>query len=332
MKDSIIKLSIAVLTLCAALQPAFGQKKETEPDRAYLESLRTEVHPTTMPDVSENVYFQANVIIGRTGEHNITADVFTPKKIPDKARPAIVFLHGGAWKFGLPSQFHYQANYFAEKYGSFAISVDYRLSGTAPFPAALQDAKCAVRWIRANAEKLNINPEQIAICGGSAGGHLASMVATTAGVKEYEGDGGWQNFPSHVNLAVIFNGAFDMWDLVEKKGQIDAIKQFIGAGPEQAPEKYDELSSIKRVHSKVPPTLLLHGTADKSVSHEQSVAFFSRLKQAGCDAELELYKDKPHGWFNNEPDRTITIKRMEDFIVLRFKLQQKNDPAEKTKD
>lgn len=149
------------------------------------------------------------------------------------------------------------------------------------------------------------------------------MVVTTAGVREYEGNGGHQEFPSHVNLAILFNGEFDMWDLVEKGSLIDTMKAFIGGTPEAVPELYDALCSIKRIHSKVPPTLLLHGTKDRCVSHEQSVAFHNRLKEVGVHAEPELYEDKPHAWFNQEPDRTVTVQRMERFLVSRFGLRQR---------
>jgi len=305
--------------------PLAGRPQDDTLDEAYLESLKTEVHPKNPPDVSVGVLFRSKVVIGRAGTRDLTADVFTPKKIPSKPRPAIVFLHGGSWKFGSPSQFHYHSDYLARKYGFFALSVDYRLSGEARFPAALHDAKCAIRWVRSHAKRLNIDPERVAICGGSAGGHLSSMVATSAGVKAYEGTGGHQRFPSHANAAVLFNGEFDMWDLVKKKSLIDAMIQFIGGSAEEMPEKYDELSSIKRIDGKTPATLLLHGTEDRCVSHEQAVAFFNRLKKVGVHAELEIYEGKAHAWFNQEPDRTKTLKRMEKFLVSRFGLEGGNN-------
>ena len=320
MQPRIIYVALMAFVFCMLTEPLVGEPRDETLDEAYLESLKTEVHPKNPPEVSQGVLFRSKVIIGKAGNRNLTADVFTPKKIPSKPRPAIVFLHGGSWMFGSPSQFHYHSDYLAKKYGFFAVSVDYRLSGEARFPAALQDAKCAIRWVRSQARKLNIDPQRVAICGGSAGGHLSSMVATTAGVKAYEGDGGHREFPSHANAVVIFNGEFDMWDLVEKKSLIDAMKQFIGGTPEEMPEKYDELSSIKRIDSKTPPTLLLHGTEDRCVSHEQAVAFFNQLKDVGIHAELQLYEGKPHAWFNKEPDRTEALKRMEKFLVSQFGL------------
>ena len=132
----------------------------------------------------DNVLFQPKAVFGSVHGRDLTADVFTPKEIPSSPRPAIVFLHGGSWMFGNPSQFHFHSSCLASKYGFFAVSVDYRMSGEAQFPAALQNTKCAIRWVRSQAEKLNIDPNRVAVAGGSAGAHLSSMVATTAGVEK----------------------------------------------------------------------------------------------------------------------------------------------------
>ena len=95
--------------------------------------------------------------------------------------------------------------------------------------------------------------------------------------------------------------------------------------PEQAPDRYTELSAVRRVHAAVPPVLLLHGTADLCVSHEQSIVFADRLRALGVHAEVELYEGKPHAWFNREPDRTTTLQRMERFLVEHFALGKADD-------
>ncbi len=295
--------------------------QEVKQDVAFLESLRTEVHPDRdKPEVPDDITFKLNVIYGSADGRDLTADIFTPVKTPENPRPAIVFLHGGSWMFGDPSQFHYHAGYLASRYGFFAMSVDYRLSGEAQFPAALQDAKCAVRWVRSKAEEYNIDPERIVIAGGSAGGHLSSMMLTTAGIPEYEGSSGQSEYSSHVNLGVLFNGEFDMWDLVEKGSLIGAMEQFMGGKPDEIPGVYSDLSSVHRIHQYVPPVLLLHGMVDNCVSHDQSIAFYNRLNAVGGHAEIALYNDKPHAWFNREPDRTITVERMERFLVEQLHL------------
>ena len=86
------------------------------------------------------------------------------------------------------------------------------------------------------------------------------------------------------------------------------------------PDKYDELSSVKRIAPGVPPVLLLHGTEDRCVSHKQSMAFAERVREVGGHAEVEIYEGKPHAWFNREPDRTICMERVERFLVEQFEL------------
>ena len=294
---------------------------EKELDEGTKEAIRTEVHPDrNRPEIPEGVTCELKKVFGVTGGRELTADVFTPEKIPDKPRPAIVFLHGGSWMSGGPSQFHSHSGILASRFGFFAMSVDYRMSGEAQFPAALQDSKCAVRWVRSQIESQNIDPNRVAICGGSAGGHLSSMILTTMGVEKYEGDAGSNEFSSDVNLGILFNGEYDMWDLLEKGSLIEPMKDFMGGTPEEIPEVYDELSSIKYVHKDVPPVLSLHGTEDLCVSHHQALAFHEKLKSVGVHSEVEIYEGKPHAWFNREPDRSTTTDRMIEFLIEQFKL------------
>ncbi len=297
---------------------------ERDLDEGTRESLRTEKHPDRKkPEVPDGVTYELEVGFGETGGRVLRGDTFTPTETPTDPRPAIVFLHGGSWISGGPSQFHYHAGRLASEFGFFGLSVDYRLSREAPFPAALQDAKCAIRYVRGRAEELNIDPNRIAVSGGSAGGHLSSMILTTPGVKAYEGDAGWAGTGSEANLGIIFNGEFDMWDLVEKGSLIEPMRLFMGGTPEEVPERYDELSSIKRLHKGMPPVLLLHGTEDRCVSHEQAVAFHEALIALGIHSEIEIYGGKPHAWFNREPDRKITTDRIIRFLVAQFGLKGK---------
>jgi acetyl esterase/lipase len=285
-------------------------------DEGTLEAMRTEQHPDrNRPDVPDDVTCELRKGYGETNGRVLTGDVFTPVEIPTEPRLAIVFLHGGSWQHGGPSQFHSHSRRLASEYGFFCISVDYRMSEEAPFPAALQDSKCAIRWVRSQAEAQNIDTDRIVISGGSAGGHLSSMILTTVGVEEYEGDAGWSEYSSEAHLGVIFNGEFDMWDLVEKGSLLEPMRLFMGGTPEEVPERYDELSSLHRVHKDVAPVLQQHGTEDLCVSHEQAIAFHEKLKSVGVHSEVEIYEGKPHAWFNREPDRTITTDRMIRFLI-----------------
>ena len=290
-------------------------------DEGTKEANRTEQHPERDSiEVSDDLHVALRHVYGSVDGRELTLDLFTPKRLPPQPRPAIVFLHGGSWWMGSPSQFHFHAAYLASRLGFFAVSVDYRLSQEAPFPAALQDAKCAVRWVRSKCSDFNIDPKRIAVCGGSAGAHLSSMILTTAGQSEYEGHAGNEQYSSEVNLGILFNGEFDMWDLVEKGSLIEPMRQFMGGSPDDVPNRYSELSTIDRIHSAVPPVLLLHGTEDSCVSHHQSIAFHDKLTSLGVHSEIEIYEGKRHAWFNQEPDRTATTERMERFLVEQFGL------------
>src|SRR5205085_2993291 len=103
--------------------------------------------------------------------------------------PCVLCIHGGGFRAGSRDGYNAQIVRLAEK-GYVAVTVSYRLAPKYPFPAAVHDTKAAVRWLRANAKKYNIDPERIGVTGGSAGGHLALFLGVTSDVKEFEGDGG----------------------------------------------------------------------------------------------------------------------------------------------
>lgn len=289
-------------------------------DEGEQVSRRTEVFPND-PTIPSTVTVLTDVVYGSPGGRNLRLDVVMRKAAPKTPRPAIVFLHGGSWKFGGKGQFQRQAAWLADRLDVFGVCVEYRLSGEAQFPAALEDAKCAVRWVRSVAEQYGIDPKRVAVCGGSAGGHLSAMMAVSNGVEAYEGDGGHADFSSDVQLAILFNGEFDMWDLVEKGSLLDAMDAFLGGTPEEIPKRYDETSPIQRVTKDTPPMLFLHGDRDRCVSHEQALAMVGRLTELGVPAEVEIYQGKQHAWFNQDPDWRITIQRVEPFLKKHFRLR-----------
>jgi acetyl esterase/lipase len=312
----------AIIVLSAHVVAA-GQTRVTNQtgiDKGEQISRRTEVFPNA-PSIPSTVTVTRNVVYSSPDGRKLRLDVITRKATPKTLRPAIVFIHGGSWKFGGKGQFQRQAAWLADRLDIFGACIEYRLSGEAQFPAALQDAKFAVRWVRSMADKYSIDPIRIAVCGGSAGGHLSSMMAVSNGVKEYEGNGGHADFSSDVQLAILFNGEFDMWDLVKKKSLIDAMDAFFGGSSDEIPKRYDEASPIQHVTKYTPPMLFLHGDQDGCVSHEQAVAMVKRLTELNVPAEVEIYEGKPHAWFNKDPDWRITIERVEPFLKSQFRLK-----------
>jgi len=261
-----------------------------------------------------------------TDERPLRLDAYVSEPTPVEPRPAILFLHGGGWRGGSKKQFARQAAYLASKRGFFAVSCEYRFSQEARFPACLRDAKCAVKWIRAQRDHFNIDMERVAIAGGSAGGHLAAMVATTAGIAEYEagGDGcdpGYAEQPGHVDLCIPHNAPLDLVVLAEKSGQaVEPVRELLGGSVAEMRDAYRDSSPFHRASAETPPMLLLHGGADTTIPGEQSVALHEKLLSLGVHSELEIYPGKGHGWFNHAPDFAVVLKRMEAFLVERFGL------------
>ena len=279
---------------------------------------KTEVWPG-----SDDVFVPDELIVQtliETGPHCDTLDLaYVTRKNTKAPRPAMVFVHGGSWKHGDKWQFLRQSMKFAADLDIFCVLLEYRLSDTAQYPAALHDCKAAVRWLRSVANEHHIDVNRIGICGGSAGAHLSAMVATTNGISSLEGAGPHRDHAGDVQLAVLFNGHFDMADQLKDHIQDGAMYDFFGGHPWEIPEVYGAASPFLRVCKSTPPMLLLHGDQDR-FPHRQSIAMQQRLQHYGVHAELEIYPGKPHAWFNREPDLTITADRVARFLAMQFDL------------
>ncbi|HHH76566.1 MAG TPA: alpha/beta hydrolase [Phycisphaerae bacterium] len=291
---------------------------KTERDRIADEVVRkTERWPedNVVPDDMES----QDLIYHSAPEQELSLKYFT-RKDTDAARPAIVFIHGGSWRGGDNLQFCRQGMYLAQKYNIFSVCINYRFGQVAKFPAALQDCKAAVRWVRSVADKFNIDTQRIGVVGGSAGAHLASLTALTGNVEKYEGAGPYQEFDSDVHMAVLFNGHFDMADQLRDHVQDAAMHNFFGAHPWELPGVYGEASPFLWVNEKSPPMLFLHGDQDH-YPHRQSIAMHERLQHYGVYSELEIYEGIGHAWFNKQPACENTTLRMAQFIEHIFNLK-----------
>ena len=124
--------------------------------------------------VPDSVEVIRGVEYKRAGDVALQLDLYRPKNLKE-AVPGLVLIHGGGWRGGRRSDYHYYGIRFAEQ-GYVVATISYRLSGVAPYPAAIEDAKCAVRWLRNHAEEYHVDPARIGVAGGSAGGHLSMMI------------------------------------------------------------------------------------------------------------------------------------------------------------
>lgn len=209
-------------------------------------------------------------------------------------RPAMVFFFGGGWRNGTPGQFERQCRTLAAR-GMVCLAADYRVQNRQGVKAkeCITDAKAAMRWTRANAERLGVDPDRIGAGGGSAGGHLAAAVATVPGYDDPAGDKAVSPVP---NALALFNPAAV---LAEVPGRTPApwakrlpeLEERFGAPAES-------ISPYHQVRKGAPPAIVFHGKADTTVPYETAELFCEKMQAAGSRCELVGYDGAGHGFFN----------------------------------
>jgi acetyl esterase/lipase len=243
-----------------------------------------------------SVKVDRNIQYAKVGDQSLRLDIYSPKK-PVGKLPVVVWIHGGAWNSG--SKDFCPIGFMAAQ-NLAIVSMDYRLDTVAPFPAQLYDCKGVIRWLRANADKYNLDANHIGVFGASAGGHLALLLATTADNPKMEGDvGGNLNFSSRVQCVCAFYPPTDLNRLVaDPKFRADAngeVAKLLGGAVAQNVDKANFASPLFYVDKNCAPVFLLHGGADTLVPPEQSQIFYAALQRVGVEAHLEIIPNKGHG-------------------------------------
>ncbi len=275
---------------------------EVSPPRA---DGRTEIPQTTLASLDSKL----GVTYAKYGDRTLEMDIYRPTG-QWGALPGIVCIHGGGWANGNRSSHEKVVQSLAAR-GYVAATISYRLSGEAPFPAAIHDCKAAVRYLRANAKELGIDAEKIGAIGLSAGGHLTALLATSGGVAELEGDGGNPGVSSEIQAAVPMGAQTELESertrnisALEDRGQI--WRQFLGGSLEQQPATYRLASPLHHLDADDPPCWFITGETDDSSTHAE--VFRSRMSELGIDSGLTVIKDAPHPflgkqiWFDEMAD------------------------------
>lgn len=239
---------------------------------------------------------EKDVVYGTVGGTKLLLDVYRPQGFTGK-RPGVVLVHGGGWVMGDKSFYAPVGNLLAS-HGYVAFSVNYRLAPVAHYPAQVDDAQRAVRWIRAHAADYNLDPDRIGAMGDSAGGYLVAMLGTRDTRDNSDKD--LAGYSSRVQCVVDLYGPTDFTvpktsPGVSEQG-LQFLKAFFGKTVEEAPDLYREGSPIIYVSKQSAPFLIFHGTADPLVPVDQSERFYKALKAAGVDTALILLYDQPHGF------------------------------------
>lgn len=244
--------------------------------------------------IPDDVTFERNIEFANPDGQHLQLNLAQPKNAT-AALPAVVCIHGGGFRAGTRESYDKLCVTLAQ-HGYVAITVTYRLAPKYPFPAAVQDSKSAVRWLRANAAKYHVDPARIGVTGGSAGGHLAQYLGVTAGVKEFEGEGN-PDQSSAVSCVVNYYGPSD---LTKSYGaSVDAaevLPLFLGGGLETKRREHIVASPLYWVTPFAAPTLLVHGTDDKYVAYEQAKWMHDKLKASAVEVELLTLPGAGHGF------------------------------------
>jgi acetyl esterase/lipase len=215
-------------------------------------------------------------------------DLAVKKERSARPRPAVVVIHGGGWiegdkasfatrKHGVPGNIVDWA-----ALGFVGVTINYRLAGEAPYPAALDDCRCAVRWLRAQARDYRLDPDHIGAYGNSAGGHLALLLAMTGKDDRPAKDAPHPDYSSRVQAAVSDSGPVDLTYHYEKGPLRQVVGQFLGGPPEgERIAAYRRASPVQLITPDTPPLMLIYGVSDEQVPVETADRFVLALGRAG---------------------------------------------------
>jgi len=302
------RLTVAILLSIAPcmVRPASAQSTQVAP----VPDSVLKRPSTTIP---ADVQAELDLVYAEYGERKMLLDLFSPAE-GQGPFPTILVVHGGGWKNGDKEKFRAMAIALATR-GYVTASIGYRLSREAKFPAAIQDCKAAVRWLRATADVHRIDPNRIGAIGGSAGGHLVGLLATSTWATHLEGDGGNSHQSSAIQAAVVLGGGMDLVTPFLEDPELAAGESqllFFGASYRDHPQIYVDASPITYLDSACPPLLFMDGEYDRP--GERYVTTRARCAQLGVETNFILMPEGKHGCWNYEEWFVPMIADMDAFF------------------
>ncbi|TVY07773.1 alpha/beta hydrolase [Paenibacillus cremeus] len=248
----------------------------------------------------KGVKMYEDVEIGTAGKRPLYTSIAVPEVAPDSPMPVVVYIHGGGWNHGGRKDALSAISSYVTKRGYIGVTLDYRLTTEAPFPAQVQDVKLAIRYLRAHAEQYHLNPSRIGVWGSSAGGHLASLLGTTgdlvSGQIDLEGTGGWAEYSDKVQAVADWYGPADFTtDFANKYSSVTALLG--GKNARSVSELAKQAMPGTYASASNPPFWIRHGEADSTIPYADSVAFAEQLKAAGVEVvDFKTVPGEGHGF------------------------------------
>jgi len=263
-----------------------------------------------MPDLTVDINSFYNLVYADYGNRKLHLDLFAPNK-NDKFFPAVILVHGGGWHSGNKSHQIPMAIELAKE-GIAAAAVEYRFSAEAIYPAAVQDLKASIKWLKANAEKYKIDTTRIAILGCSAGGQLASLVGFSNGEKIYEPEIIYENVSSAVHAVINIDGLLDFTSSESKEFDTDPNKPrsahlWFGSSFEKNSDLWKEGSAFYHVDNNDVPIIFINSILPHY--HAGRDAMIEKLKKYGIYYEVHTIENTPHPFWLFHPwfEKTVNI-------------------------
>jgi len=268
----------------------------------------------TAQDSKIEEIFESDIVYGKGGDVDLKLNLGRPKESTGPL-PCVVFIHGGGWAAGNKNGHNAQVHDFVKK-GYVSATIHYRFAPKHIFPAQIEDVKCAIRFLRANAEKYGIDKTRIGAVGFSAGAHLSMMLGAMDKEDGLEGEGGNPEESSKVNAVVAFFGPTDFTTDDWPKQTVPILTGFLGGTKVDKAEAYKKASPITYVNAGDAPMLLIQGTKDVLVPWSQATAMGDALTKAGVYGRVDLILGAGHGWGGAELTRTIdeTVAFFDQFL------------------
>jgi acetyl esterase/lipase len=282
----------------AAVAPAVGAAAAQAPAGAKRET-------TAGQAAAKNV--EKDVVFGKGGDLDLHLDIYRPPPGTEK-RMATIHIHGGGFTGGNKEMLVERASPFATL-GYVAVAVQYRLVGQAKWPAQIEDVKAAIRWVRAHAKTLGVNPDLIGLVGHSAGGQLALFASGTQNRPEFEGTGGTPGAGTQVVSCCAY------YPSTEVRPRADgSAANLLPAGSDEAAHR--AASPLTYIAKGFPPTVIFHGTADTTIPLENSERLFKQFRDAQVPVEFHAFEGVPHS-FDTNPEFAKVAAGLADFFIDR---------------